>query len=394
MRLLKFLDYNKLILSILLACPFVAMADDKAVRIEKQINEDITIMRAEEQQKEDKVEKILRSAKDLFVNAKYKQAIDKYLAAIKVLKTIGVGERTAFKAKIKYCEEQIYQCYYYWAMEVVAKVEKKSFSKDYAEAIKLCKQAAEIYPPCKKKMDAKIKKFTVLRNAAARRYETSENKLIPEKKEQTYDTQVLLKQADVLIKAGRYSLAKEKYEQILLSDIYNYKAIEGLRSVNKQINKMGTRRLYTQDKERIAEVAWKMATPIIPEVRSDGRMAINKPEKKYSPVSKIRQKLKSIIIPRLDFEDITVETAVRHLREQSKQLDPEGVGINIFLRLKAPSVKDSALDKGTEGAGPGGAPGGGEVAVAANEDEDDEEIYYLKLRGVFVTDFIQIYRNH
>jgi len=371
MRLLNFLNYNKLILCILLACPFVVMAD-KAADIESQINESITKMRSVEQQKEDKAEKILRSAKDLFVNAKYKQAIDKYLAAIKVLKTIGIGERTAFKAKIKYCEEQIYQCYYYWAMDVVAKVEKKSFSKDYAEAIKLCNKAAEIYPPCKKKMDEKIKKFTVLRNAAARRYETSENKLIPRKKEQAYDTQVLLKQADVLIKAGRYSLAKEKYEQILLSDIYSYKAIEGLRSVNKQINKMGTRRLYTQDKERIAEVAWEMTTPIIPEVRSDGRKAINEPVKKYMEVSKIRQKLKSIIIPRLDFEDITVETAVRHLREQSKQLDPEGVGINIFLRLKAPSVKDSALDAGTAGAPGAGAPGQ-EVAVAANEEEEDEE---------------------
>jgi len=367
MRLLTFLNYNKLMLSILLACPFVAMAD-KAVRIESQINQSINIMRSTEQQKEAKAEEILRSAKDLFVNGKYKQAIDKYLTAIKVLKTIGIGKRTEFKTKIKYCEEQIYQCYYYWAMDVVAKVEKKSFSKDYAEAIKLCNKAAEIYPPCKKKMDAKIKRFTILRDAATRRYKTSENKLLPGKKEQTYDTQVLLKQADVLIKAGRYDLAKEKYEQILLSDIYNYKAIEGLRATNKQINKIGTRRLYTQDKERIAEVVWKMTTPIVPEVRSDGRMAINKPVRRYTPISKIRQKLKSIIIPRLDFEDITVETAVRHLREQSKQLDPEGVGINIFLRLKAPSVKDSALDKGTA------VEGAKEVAVAAeDEDEEDDE---------------------
>jgi tetratricopeptide (TPR) repeat protein len=370
MRLLTFLNYNKLMLSILLACPFVAMAD-KAVRIKSQINRSINIMRSTEQQKEAKAEEILRSAKDLFVNGKYKQAIDQYLTAVKVLKTIGIGERTEFKKKIKYCEEQVYQCYYYWAMDVVAKVEKKSFSKDYAEAIKLCNKAAEIYPPCKKKMDAKIKKFTVLKNAAARRYKTSENKLLPGKKEQTYDTQVLLKQADVLIKAGRYDLAKEKYEQILLNDIYNYKAIEGLRATNKQINKIGTRRLYTQDKERVAEVVWKMTTPIVPEVLSDGRMAINKPVRKYTPISKIRQKLKSIIIPRLDFEDITVETAVRHLREQSKQLDPEGVGINIFLRLKAPSIKDSALNKG---AAAGANAGGKEVAVAADdEDEEDDE---------------------
>ena len=368
MRLLKI--YNKLILGILLTCSLGLMADqvvrDKAVRIKDQINESINRVRTVEQQKEAKAKVHVRSAKDFFVHGKYKQAIDEYLLAVKVFKTIGIGKRNSFEKNIKYCEEQVYQCYYYWSMDVVAKVEKKSFAKDYTEAIKLCNKAVEIYPPCRKKMDKKIKQLTILRDAAVRRYKTSEAKLIPAKKENTYDIQVLLKQADALIKVGRYNLAKEKYEQILLSDIYNYKAIEGLRSVNRKIDKLGTRRLYTQDKERIAEVSWKMATPIIPKVNKDGRQLVSKPIKKYMTVSKIRQKLKSIIIPRLDFEDITVETAVRHLREQSKQLDPEGVGINIFLRLKAPKVKDSALDAN--------AAEGGEVAVAAgNEDEEEED---------------------
>ena len=368
MRSLKI--YNKLLLGGLFTCFLNVAAQDKAdvnkaERIRNQINSDINRIRTAEQQKEAKANVHVRAAKDFFVNGKYKQAIDQYLTAAKILKTIGVGKKDVFKDKVKYCEEQVYQCYYYWAMDIVAKVEKKSFSKDYTEAIKLCNKAAEIYPPCKKEMDKKIKRLTILRDAAARRHETSETKLIPDKKENNYDTQVLLKQAEALIKAGRYSLAKEKYEQILLSDIYNYKAIEGLRSVNKMIDKLGTRRLYTQDKERIAEVAWEIATPIIPEVNKNGREVVDQPQKKYSEISKIRQKLKSIIIPRLDFEDITVETAVRHLREQSKQLDPEGVGVNIFLRLKAPQVKDSALTTAPKA--------GKEVTVDAGGGGEEEE---------------------
>lgn len=368
MRLLE--KYNKLFLAVLFSCSFCVAAQkiDKSARIKNQINTGINKLLTVEKQKEAKADEHVRKAKDLFVNGKYKKAIDQYLLAAKILKTIGIGKKDIFNERVKYCEEQVYQCYYYWAMDVVAKVEKKSFSKDYTEAIRLCKEAIEIYPPCKKEMDKKIKRFTVLKNAAARRYETSESKLIPGKKESSYDTQVLLKQAGVLVKAGRYDLAKEKYEQILLTDIYNYKAIEGLRSVNKKINKLGTRRLYTQDKERIAEVAWKWTNPIIPEVKKDERQVVSRPLKKYTPVSKIRQKLKSIIIPRLDFEDITVETAVRHLREQSKQLDPEGVGINIFLRLRSPKVQDSALAAGT-------AKAGTEVTVAAGGGEEDEEDY-------------------
>ena len=52
------------------------------------------------------------------------------------------------------------------------------------------------------------------------------------------------------------------------------------------------------------------------------------------------KKLKSIIIPRFDFEDVTVKTVVRHLQEQSKKLDPDGVGVNIIL-----TASDSALKK-------------------------------------------------
>ncbi len=387
--------YNKLLSGIFLICSLSVMAEDvdKAKRIENQINQDINKILTVEQQKEAKADVYVRAAKEFFVHAKYKQAIDQYLLAAQILKTIGVGKKNIFEDRVRYCEEQVYQCYYYWAMDIIAKVDNKSSRKDYAEAIRLCNKAAEVYPPCKKKMDEKIKKFTVLRNAATRRYETSENKLIPSKKESDYDTRVLLKQAEALIKAESYNLAKEKYEQILLNDIYNYKAIEGLRSVNTMINKLGTRRLYTQDKERIAEVDWKMTTPIIPEV-NDGRQLVDSPQKKYSEVNKIRQKLKSIIIPRLDFEDITVETAVRHLREQSKQLDPEGVGINIFLRLKAPKVKDSALDAGkknTEVAVPAGGPAGDN-----QEEEDttaDDEAGAEAGAGKSVVDLVLVKRN-
>lgn len=128
MRLFKLNNHNKLILSILLACPFVVTAD-KAERIEKQINKSINQMLLTEKQKEDKANKIVVKAKDFFVNGKYKDAIDNYLSAIEIFKKIGIGETNAFDKQIKYCQEQIYQCYYYWAMDVVAKVEKNHSAK-------------------------------------------------------------------------------------------------------------------------------------------------------------------------------------------------------------------------------------------------------------------------
>jgi len=53
----------------------------------------------------------------------------------------------------------------------------------------------------------------------------------------------------------------------------------------------------------------------------------------------IVQKLKTIIIPKLDFEDVTISTGCAYLREMSKKLDSAGTGVNIFLKL-APAEKE------------------------------------------------------
>ena len=61
------------------------------------------------------------------------------------------------------------------------------------------------------------------------------------------------------------------------------------------------------------------------------------------PKNKLKQKLSTIIIPRVDFEDTSITDAIKYLREQSKQLDPEGVGINIFLMIP-PENKNDVVD--------------------------------------------------
>src|SRR5207302_5571755 len=47
----------------------------------------------------------------------------------------------------------------------------------------------------------------------------------------------------------------------------------------------------------------------------------------------ITKKLNSIIIPKIDFKDSTVREAVDFLVKKSKDLDPEGQGVNIVLKL-------------------------------------------------------------
>ncbi len=50
--------------------------------------------------------------------------------------------------------------------------------------------------------------------------------------------------------------------------------------------------------------------------------------------AEIRHKLRTIVLPRIDFEEATIHQAVRFLRQRSRELDPEKRGINLVLHLR------------------------------------------------------------
>lgn len=54
----------------------------------------------------------------------------------------------------------------------------------------------------------------------------------------------------------------------------------------------------------------------------------------------INQKLKTLILPNVKFEDVLLEDAVALLEKESKRVDPEGKGVKIAIRL--PNVSGGA----------------------------------------------------
>jgi hypothetical protein len=59
----------------------------------------------------------------------------------------------------------------------------------------------------------------------------------------------------------------------------------------------------------------------------------------YAQSSKIHRKLDEIIIPRIAFEEVDVAAIVQYLKQRSKELDPDGEGVNIiFLEPKDGTV--------------------------------------------------------
>lgn len=158
---------------------------------------------------------------------------------------------------------------------------------------------------------------------------------------------------------GRYDAAKKEYEDVLRIDPYNTAARRGMERL-AQARADYYRAAYGQTRaELLSDVdkAWELTVPAtlpelpVPDFNQD---------RQTGGVTYITEKLRDIIIPSINFEDITVEEAVDFLRMRSKELDrfeldPSKKGVNFVIRKP----------RGNSGGGDDGL----DVAAAAGGDD-------------------------
>lgn len=304
------------------------------------------------QENEQRAAKLVAEANDLLIRNKYLEARDKYIAAVKIFESF---PSETFRQKTAWCRRQIGKCYSYMAEDAMLQAEERAQARDFEEAIAICKEAQKYSPENAAKLQARIERYEKRQAQALLMAETSEEKLIPNLKTQQYQIQVLLEQGRQLVNAKDYGNALRKFQEVLLLDPYNADAIQNVKVTYARIDKVGLARYRDEHRKMISEVEWKYSIPILPE--GDSAAAKNlidegpkvKAEVKLSP---LQQKLNSIIIPRIDFEDVTITAAVKNLRDQSRQQDPERLGVNIFLRSGgAPQITQQQIP-GEEGMPP------------------------------------------
>jgi general secretion pathway protein D len=154
---------------------------------------------------------------------------------------------------------------------------------------------------------------------------------------------------------GKYDDAKREYENVLRVDAYNTAARRGLERIASAKTDY-YRAAYDHTRaELLAQVdqAWELSVPAEPPTfdatgttRDTGG----------SGVAYITEKLRRIVIPRIDFEDTTVEEAIDFLRLRSAELDtleldPTKKGVNFVIRRPrattgAAPAADAGLDAG------------------------------------------------
>lgn len=153
---------------------------------------------------------------------------------------------------------------------------------------------------------------------------------------------------------GKYDDARREYENVLRVDAQNSAARRGLERIASAKSDY-YRAAYDHTRAELlmqVDQAWELAVPadapdIDPTVFGQGGETIG--------VSYITEKLRRIVIPRIDFEDTTVEEAIDFLRLRASELDtteldPAKKGINFVIRrpreTPAAGPADAGLDAG------------------------------------------------
>lgn len=162
--------------------------------------------------------------------------------------------------------------------------------------------------------------------------ETNLDAALPQYKYRVMDLDTYLTDAQGYMKNKEYDKAKVSLEKALLLDPYNYKAMTMLQSLYTQLLTVGKARAQTEEYEAIAETQWLNNEAVLPNVSGEEELRVI--EAQSDDMNKLKAKLNSMIIPKVDFEDASISSVMAYLSRESKIADEkEGKGINIILRL-------------------------------------------------------------
>jgi len=177
----------------------------------------------------------------------------------------------------------------------------------------------------------------------------------------------LLTEAEGFYQSGRYDLAMKRYDQVLNLDPYNTAARKGQERIDLTKYQYGVE-AYNETRGR---AMWQVEHGWEQPVRQYGQPGGIEGgiQREASNTARIRNKLDSIIIPRIEFRDASIREAIDFVRQQATANDPatEGRrGVDIVLRIHSLGrSNESAPVTATTTAGEAPLPAGENAPPAA-----------------------------
>jgi len=162
-------------------------------------------------------------------------------------------------------------------------------------------------------------------------------------KDKVATVQKLLFQGDSYFRTGQYAKSEETYSKILILDPYNKAARDKMDHIEKYRERADEFRHEEYEQATFVKLnqGWEQA--VSPDIVTPQSNAVAVAV--ASNRANITHKLQSIIIDKVNFDKLDINTVVQFLQEKSKELDPDHQGINFVLRLSS-NTSAAAPDAG------------------------------------------------
>ncbi len=289
--------------------------------------------REELQRKEAKLvaEEYKRQGLQAYKAKKFKEALEFYSKAEEKLGKVSKSDKAVLK-EIEQIHKWKADINAEWAEALALEGRQYQRAERFDEAIARCREAYMLDPLLKDEMQALVSDLTEEKQTAEYTANVNPESVDTAKPDRELSIRVLMEQGRVLLENHRYADARDCFEKVLIKDPTDLRAIRYLRQIDGKLHEAASERRINMQARRLAETDWKWIEPINPTLASSMADNSTKPvPKDQATGTSLRDKLHSIRIPSLDFEDATIAQVMLFLKQRSKELDPQGVGINFIL---------------------------------------------------------------
>lgn len=196
--------------------------------------------------------------------------------------------------------------------EKLNEVIRKSLDSDFAE-----------------KVDKLIESCNKITRFADLNTETSLENIDPGFEKRQKDIQVYYREGEQLYRQRRYTQARDKIEQILILDPYNDRAAQMLMRIYRKLYAIADMRQYNEmlHEQALAEWRWMENIP-----REQASRPDDTPREYSDSNSPLFEKAQGLIIPSVEFNELSVLDAVDFLRRKSKEVDPDRNGVQLMIQ--------------------------------------------------------------
>ena len=296
------------------------------------------IIDIQKQGEEDEINNLLKEIDKLIKAGHFDKAAAKFKIINEKYRKLGMTDYTEDKLKgLKIKEDDFYKK---WSSHLEAETNTAYKNEQWENSIKFAKESIDVLKKSNDSSNPQIAEDKKIIEIAEKQVankifqkEVSLPNLIPNNKENKSNIDLYFIKAETFIKNKQYDKARDSLEQILVIDPYNFKAMYMLKNVYGKLFKVAKNRTNVYHRNTMAQVKWAYSTGVSPNL-TKGDEQLTKVTIAGKSSDSIRDKLKNIIIKKLDFDDATVSSVISYLSKESKRLDEtDNAGISIILRV-------------------------------------------------------------